>query len=689
MINRIKILIILTLIVTSLAFTISRSIVLALPLIFFLFKDTVPFFMSYVYRIPMGLICEVKSNYLYYPYRSRILVVYRVEPLLNLERLKGDTYVSIIRDFVKRVLVNDDVTVGFFVKNDLKYFIVNLEFKDVECSKTILSSIENVLGEYFMYRRVEGRELELLFSNRRLSFSKVLLVLSLFTIIFLILYGFYGLFAGTLITVLTYIYSKSLCIYDNFAQLLYTCVKNRLLFIVRDPDSVKSDALHVSRCKCNYIIMFKRCRDLETIAREKLHREQESLIVKERGRSYSEVLAWRNVIDRLNYGEEPLIMSINVSSREFEPYLNLHVGDLCYIFDTSRLATHALTSDVAIFIPMHSSSGTVYESSRRIFLGYDRSGREVYVDIDSLPNNHILIVGPTGMGKSWTCKTILSEFVKNNVSVIVIDPHGEYGEYFREKFNNILELKFPESFVNIFEIGNLTLQDKIYRTFIGLCESLSYEISQQVLDVIDEVYQRYRGSDPIRMINDIINNVDDFLIRLFFRKLLDYYSKCKILNIKDIARSRIVIFNFKSILSDIDVLRFIMLMLVDMLYSYLTSLEISKSLRYIIAIDEAYYIMNSRIIELCVKGLRKLGVGILLITQSIDNVRSDVLQNIGLSIILGGPDPYVESIASQYLLNNDDILWLSTSLPPSHYRRSTRALLMIGPVKKHVSIVLR
>ncbi|NPB00644.1 MAG: DUF87 domain-containing protein [Crenarchaeota archaeon] len=631
----------------------------------------------------------MKSNYVYFPRKNRIIVFYRVEPLLNLERLKGETYVSVVRDFVKRVLVNDDVSVGFFVKGDLKYFIVNLEYRSVENSKNILSSIENVLGEYFMFRRVEERELELLLSSRSLDRLRLMPTSVMFLLILSLLYSFYGFLAGLLTIFLIYLSSKDLRIYDNFAQLLYTCTKNRLLFVIRDPDSVKSDALHVSRCKCSYIIMFRRCRDLETIAREKLHREQESLIVKERGRSYSEVLAWRNVIDRLNYGEEPLIMSVNVSTREFEPYFNLHIGDICYLFDTSRLSVYALTSDIAILIPMHSSSGTVYESSRRVFIGYDRSSREVYVDIDSLPNNHILIVGPTGMGKSWTCKTILTELVKNDISIIVIDPHGEYGDYLRKKFNNILELKFPESFINIFDVGNITLQDKIYRTFISLCEALSYEISQQVLDIIDEVYQRCHGSDPVRMVNEIINNIDDFLLRLFFRKLLDYYSQCRILNIRDIIKSRVVIFNFKNILSDVDVLRFIMLMLIDLLYSYLTSLEISRKLRYVIAIDEAYYIMNSRIIELCIKGLRKLGVGILLITQNIDNIRSDILQNIGLSIILGGPDPYVESIASQYLLNNDDVLWLSTSLPPSHYRRSTRALLMIGPVKKHVSIILR
>ncbi|NPA23228.1 MAG: DUF87 domain-containing protein, partial [Crenarchaeota archaeon] len=309
--------------------------------------------------------------------------------------------------------------------------------------------------------------------------------------------------------------------------------------------------------------------------------------------------------------------------------------------------------------------------------------------IDSLPSNHVIIVGPTGMGKSWTCKTILTELVRNDVKIVIVDPHGEYADYLRERVGEVLELKFPDQFVNVFEPGNISIQDKMYRMFTALCESLNYDVPPYLLDVIDDIYRRRLYSDPTKFLSEIVNNVDDCLLKLFFRKLLDYYSKCRVMSLENVVKSRVVVFNFKNILSDIDTLKFIMLMLVDLAYTYLTSLEASQKLRYMLVIDEAYYVMSSRIIELCVKGLRKLGVGIMLITQNIDNIKSDLLQNIGLSIILGGPDPYVESIASTYFLNNDDVLWLSTSLPPSSYRRSTRALLMMGPIKKHVSITLR
>ncbi len=688
MITRFKVFLILQVILFILSISICRALILLSPLCLFFFRDIIPGAVSYIYRIPVGLLCELKSNYVYFPKRGRIIVVYRVEPLLNLERLKGETYVSLVRDFVKRILVNDDIAVGFLVKRDVKYLIVNLEYRNVENSKSILSSIENILGEYFMFRRVEGRDLEILFTHRKLPASKILSFLTFSILIGYLLLNVYGAISSILSILVTYLTCRELYVYDSFSSLKFSCSRNRLLFVMRDPDSVKSDALHVSRCRCSYLIMFRRCRELEAVAREKLHREQEALVVKEKGRSYSEVLAWRNVIDRLNLGEEPLEISLNTSTRDLEPYFNLHVGDICYLFDPYRTCVYSLTNDIAMLIPMHSSSGTVYESSRRIFLGYDRSGREVLIDIDSLPNNHIIIVGPTGMGKSWTCKTVLTELVKNDISIIVIDPHGEYVPYLREKYDDVLEVRFPESFVNIFEIGDTSLQDKMYRLFTSLCEVLNYEIPPHILDIVEQIYQKAKP-DPVKMLTELTANVDDYILRLFFKKLLDYYSKCRIIPITEISRHKIVVFNFKKVLSDVDVLRFLMLMLTDLLYSYLSSLEISQKLRYIITIDEAYYIMNSRIIELSVKGLRKLGVGILLITQTVDNIRNDILQNIGLSIILGGPDPYVESISSTYLLNYDDVLWLSTSLPPSSHRRSTRALLMMGPIKKHVSIILR
>ncbi|WP_181933306.1 helicase HerA domain-containing protein [Pyrobaculum aerophilum] len=48
------------------------------------------------------------------------------------------------------------------------------------------------------------------------------------------------------------------------------------------------------------------------------------------------------------------------------------------------------------------------------------------VPIDSLPTVHSVIIGPSGMGKSWTVGTWLLKLAEAGVRVVVVDPHGDY-----------------------------------------------------------------------------------------------------------------------------------------------------------------------------------------------------------------------------------------------------------------------
>ncbi|MFW6038752.1 MAG: ATP-binding protein [Candidatus Saliniplasma sp.] len=51
---------------------------------------------------------------------------------------------------------------------------------------------------------------------------------------------------------------------------------------------------------------------------------------------------------------------------------------------------------------------------------------EVKLDINSIAQKHLSVLAKTGSGKSYTTGVIIEEFMKHDVTNIILDPHGEY-----------------------------------------------------------------------------------------------------------------------------------------------------------------------------------------------------------------------------------------------------------------------
>ncbi len=56
--------------------------------------------------------------------------------------------------------------------------------------------------------------------------------------------------------------------------------------------------------------------------------------------------------------------------------------------------------------------------------GYDIN---VEVDINAMVQKHVSILAKTGGGKSFLCGDLVEELMKHDVTVLILDPHGEYG----------------------------------------------------------------------------------------------------------------------------------------------------------------------------------------------------------------------------------------------------------------------
>jgi DNA helicase HerA-like ATPase len=67
-------------------------------------------------------------------------------------------------------------------------------------------------------------------------------------------------------------------------------------------------------------------------------------------------------------------------------------------------------------------------------VGYEKGHNlvPVYLDVNTLATEHLAVLAMTGSGKSYTVGRIIERMVAQmNASVVVFDPHGEYGKAFR------------------------------------------------------------------------------------------------------------------------------------------------------------------------------------------------------------------------------------------------------------------
>ena len=64
-------------------------------------------------------------------------------------------------------------------------------------------------------------------------------------------------------------------------------------------------------------------------------------------------------------------------------------------------------------------------------VGYDKGENTVpvFIDVNKLVTEHLAVLAMTGSGKSYTVGRIIERLVAvNNGTVVVFDPHGEYGK---------------------------------------------------------------------------------------------------------------------------------------------------------------------------------------------------------------------------------------------------------------------
>jgi hypothetical protein len=165
----------------------------------------------------------------------------------------------------------------------------------------------------------------------------------------------------------------------------------------------------------------------------------EAAVEKEFGKAYESVVEKRGVVVRLHktsqllermlkYDEKPVFLQI-FGSQDLATQLEVkrdNLANVLFWVPKGAYMTKALSHDLArapIFY-----GGKLMSSGRKLLVGFDRFGRPVDIDIDSMPTAHSIILGPSGMGKSWAVATLLMRLVESHedLKIVVVDPHGDY-----------------------------------------------------------------------------------------------------------------------------------------------------------------------------------------------------------------------------------------------------------------------
>ncbi len=178
----------------------------------------------------------------------------------------------------------------------------------------------------------------------------------------------------------------------------------------------------------------------------------EAAVEKEFGRAYESVVEKRGVVVKLHktsqilermlkYDERPVYFQV-FGSQDLATQLEIRrdaLSNVLFWVPNPAYMTKALSHDLSR-VPIF-YGGKLMSTGRKLFVGYDRFGRPVEIDIDSMPAAHSVILGPSGMGKSWTVATLLYRLASHGgVKIVVIDPHGDYVSLAKHISARVLEV---------------------------------------------------------------------------------------------------------------------------------------------------------------------------------------------------------------------------------------------------------
>jgi hypothetical protein len=421
---------------------------LLIPLL--IYRETRDWIIDLLFSIFPGLAprLEVLDDYTYDHKNNIAHVFYRAEPLFDISRLSGSQYVNLVNEFARRLSLMPNEIFSFIRLGENKYIRLS---KKVEPTEAGLSEFTNwvkaketLLKQYFILSLVEKSELKRLVGfPRPPSITRLVAFLALLDFAGFILMGIYGLIALVILNALAIKarHNYSVIKSGELGKLSHRLVSSGLLFTKPSEDDIRSIAEAFIASNSSFMLSISGNPQFRGEVSRTVVSSHRRLIDFEDPKAVPKASQWAVVLERINErGEEPVKAMLALDRQSSIPLL-FTTRTTTQMHLWSMPGIDELGYDLAV-IPIFHGGRVLSESLRaRVYLGRDRENNELWIDLDSLPSGFGLVVGPTGMGKTWSVSTLLYKLMRSGISDLVVKKCGN---------NIVLELSTTNSVDAIF-----------------------------------------------------------------------------------------------------------------------------------------------------------------------------------------------------------------------------------------------
>ncbi|NHJ47695.1 MAG: DUF87 domain-containing protein [Asgard group archaeon] len=359
-------------------------------------------------------------------------------------------------------------------------------------------------------------------------------------------------------------------------------------------------------------------------------------------------------------------------------------------------------------IPSISDNKTIQEITIGNIIQNDRVLSEFSLPLSSLLFN-IEIVGMIGRGKSYLVASIIEQLLNTNLGCLIFDLKGEYTEFFTNDPNVVVyTIGDPAPLgINLFDLHTNTDVQNVLAlicemltiagaplspTMLNIFESALLKITKRdeknletfmrCLHESSEEYTKNMKTSYSRDSIDAILNRMNFIFGGINYEVFNVYKNT--LDFKYLDQGKKIILDFSEYLrrgANTASIFLVCNLLLHLLSKFASEKGITNSLRYLVILEEAMYLIPKRFNLESSASIgyseqnfivgRSLGIGTITIYQLWDSVSSVVHANSLTKILFRGED--VEKIRTSVNLTEDQFNYL-TYLPDRHFILKSKSI---------------